>query len=333
VAYSRPAGMSLLIDAGVPAEARSPRWFTVRPEAHTALVRAARSPLLLLQRPPPSIDEEILAGRYTWTSYRPLGAWLGRYLLLPDRAQETLRRTSLATRYVELRESIDEAIHLPGPSHRSPTLLLLRDRPDTIQLQVAIDGEEVVRQSLSPGHDQVRLEALPAGDRVIRVSTQGAARVLLNQTDRSDAGWRRRLVVATGREPLDFIHLKREEDLELLMLRVHRPFDQASATRFAVEITGRDGVPGRPSVLPLESLTTTRYELRLIAATGERAKVFEVPGLELDEGHAFPIALGPDLPPGEYRVRVTQLEGEPAYVTLSQTQAGLRDLWEVRGVL
>ncbi|BCR06872.1 hypothetical protein DESUT3_39410 [Desulfuromonas versatilis] len=325
-AYTRPPGLARELripeDYFAPSagEERQPAWFGLRPEDHEGLERAGRSLLLTVQHRPPEERPELLEGRYLWEDFHPEGDWLARRLLVPAEPGSLQRDAALPATFRPLHAGRETRLSFRSPYRRptvEPTLLFLRSSDRPLPFALYVDGLLHQQGVLAGREGELRLAPVAAGVHRLRLEVAEPGRYLVNFADGAGAAFRRRLANRIGREPLSFT-IERGGAEETLSVRFFAPAGQVGRTRLRVTLEGR----GKGASTPTADWTFGLRRFDLLPPSGEAVPVLASGGESVDQGQAFFIPLGRDLPPGPLRVRISLEDGAPGYLLLSRLTPG-----------
>lgn len=311
-----------------------PAWFGLRPADWDALLSANRSALLVTQPRPPEDDPELLAGRYDWEQFMPAGNWLARDVLALREATPT-RRLSLASVFSPLPEGADVAMELvpatPGGAVM-PTLLYLREAAGPAALRVEVDGRVHMTATVAAARGTLAMPPIPAGVRRIRAVAPPGTALYLNQAEPLPGALisRRAIRLIPGETVFDY-EKRAGPDAdrpELLVAHLYPEPSLGVAARQIVAIA-IEGGPER-GLGPHAGFTLRErlYDIRRGPQPPD-VRVLGVAGAVGPERALF-LPLGPDLPPGRYRIRIRLAEGPEALLSLTRTTPGTAERRELR---
>ncbi|MHB8801081.1 MAG: hypothetical protein ACYDBY_21775 [Thermoanaerobaculia bacterium] len=305
-------------------ETRVPSWLTVLPERHDELLAEKRWTPIATQPLPDAEDEELLAGAFELDALKPVDRLPGKELLAPRDANSLPpSEDGLTEYYAELPTARETSVTLRGSrglkSLRPSLLRIGPSLPATATL--TLDGAPFATfRALSPVQEMV-LPPVPTGSHRVRVDVPDGSRLFLNHQWPGPAGFAKRLAhpLETGR-PLVFAHERTSPSREGLSLRFYAPSGEGTEIVLGVELVG----PSVPPGVSVPALTPTSRRLRLRLGADRTALLLHGPGTRFARTPVAPLLLGPDLPPGRYRIECVLESGPPGLVTLSRSQAGLR---------
>lgn len=300
-----------------------PTWFSVRPLDHDELETQERAPILALQRRPPEDEQSILDGEYLFETMNPEGRWRARDVLTPRDTSRSLRDQALASNYRHMRSGEAVEITLSDRANRvrlKPTLAFARQSKMPNKIELYANGLRMYHGTLRTQHGEIRLPAIAAGKHQFRIQTNADANFYLNYAaDDTTEDYLRRSVFVLPDEPLNITFDKRGYEDEGISARLYSPWGSEERTTLNVQITG--------SSLHIEAVSTEHTFLQrdfdVRPADGKPVPVLNTRGENVDEGRAFSITLGADLPPGRYHVRIFKRSGAARYISLGRITPGL----------
>ena len=366
--YNRPPG--LLRKVRIPEDyyyspdkgERLPTWFRIRPKDYEALSEQNRILRTMIQRRPPRDEEniEIMAGRYIWEDYRPVGKYRSRYILTPRDSQLPIREQALGAFYQEIFQNRPVTLQFVNLRRTiQPNLIYLRPqkkraRRRPTKIRILLDNRLHYEGYLTNSRGELRLPKLTARTHTLRLQVNGKAQFYINHAKPKDgqAIYIKRLIHRFDSQGLRFFYEKRSEDKELVSARVYLPQGiqdriQVQVKLSAANFQGLAKLGGfseksdritRPSFLKALSFSKTRstlsthsgwtfpqrfYDLR---PAGEgQIMVLNTRHLFVDAGRFFVIPLQTDLPVGQYQIELTPKKTLGAYLTLSKITAGVEE--------
>jgi len=304
----------------------SQAWFPLRAVNDRQLTLSGNVQWISGQARPPQDDPELLADRYLWEDYIPRGNRPGRYFLT-DYDNPTVRPEALATVYCQIpanRELSSQIEALPGLSGISPELLVLRDNNHPFTVKISLNGEKALAAAGIGLQSLFRLPEIQPSRYHLRLeSDDRSGQWLLNYQGQCPGKRylkRRAFALETG-AGLEFV-VPHAAAGEILSARWYTPPDHAGRAQLKVSIAA---VQSTDTVGFAGSTVWTHnnrlFDIRPLSAPP--MPVLYSQGQTLGNGERFAIPINSDLPPGDYRIRITLAKGGPGYLSLSQTRPGL----------
>jgi hypothetical protein len=300
---------------------RQPVWFPVLPLAASRWVQEGRTALLAIQSRPPQRDPEILAGKYDWQEYYPLGDWRGRYLLNPRDPENPMREQALAVTFQPLATGGPRPINLQGPPGRlrvEPALLGLRDSDQPEPVRISIDGQIAYAGVLTLRRNHLQLPPLSPGPHTLHLETSRPTRWFMNYSGNATGSLIRRFAYRLDRQPLAFEYVKTSPALEVLSGLLQTPANPGGRFRLRATVE----MPNKAILGPFQRLTLREWLYDIQSETVDPVPVFDTPSDYVGLGQRFFLPLGDDAPPGTYRIRLW-LEQGSGYLTLYRVTPGL----------
>jgi len=301
-----------------------PAWFRLRPQGEAALRRKLRTQLLALAARPPQDDPAILAGRYAFTEYRPAEPAQGRYLLLPYTTAPVghVRREALGSVFRRLPATGPLTCRVRGQAELErlePTLIYLANDAANNTLQLFVDGKPWLTQTLTGKLREWRLPALPSGEHRFRLAAAANGQGYINYCGAGQNNRLRRFAyrLRPG-EARVFVYNKSSQAAADLTLRWFAETGQAQPSRLRVDVLGQP----RQQLDAAAAHTLGQRVVTIDPRATPTAPVLDTPSATVYAGYPLFLQMGDDLPPGQYRLRVTQQAGGAGYVTLYQLKPG-----------
>lgn len=300
-------------------------WFSFHPNNLEQLMRDQRRAPIRFQSRPPEAKKYIEEGEYKYESFQPINNWRGRQIILPMPADEIRRVESLPFVYQRIPQNQQVTCNFvsPIPNRQiTPTLILFSNRKDTFNVEIYVDGHRVGQKQVNTSQDQIRLPNLTAGKHQIRVCSNSNIKIMLNSMNLfNDTVYMKRLTALLDQKPLEFIYPKASHNEEQISVR----FFSASQTkeRKQIQITIED--LNRSEIGPFPFWTLSKRLFDLAPSSGTPAHILNTNKKTNGEGQLIFLPLGEDLPPGEYRIRIKNLNEEPAYISVSRLLQGRKE--------
>lgn len=334
--YNRPAG--LMRTTRIPEDyydsqdksERQPSWFRLRPKDTETLSEQQRLPLLMIQRRPPRDDEEkmdsLLAGRYNFEDYRPIGHYRSRYILTPRDSDLPIRDKALAAFYQELPQNRLVTLQFINPRRTiQPNLIYRRTQSQPIKITVWLDNQLHYQGYLTGKQGELKLPKLSATQHRLTLRVTETGQFFMNHAKPTEgqAIYIKRLAHRFDSTGLRFVYEKRSQDKELISARVYSPKN----TQERLQIQVRLSVPKAEALDSNHytgwTFTQRQYDLR---PAGEgQVMVLNTRDDLVDIGQFFVIPLQDDLPPGQYQIELTPQHASASYLTLSKIRLGLEE--------
>jgi len=339
-AYDRPPDLPWRVmvpeDQFAPVDPLSarPAWFGMRPADWDGLLATNRSVLLAVQPRPPEDDPELLAGRYDWEQFMPLGNWLAREILV-RREATPVRRLALSAIFSPLpngREVEVEVIEsTPGGTTAMPLLMVLRDQSGPTSIRLEVDGRLHFSVNFAAARGTLQVPPIPVGTRRLRVVADEATRLYLNQIQPLPEALisRRGIRLSPGDTVFDFE--KRlpagGETQELVIMHFYGAGAAGEVARQNVAVTIEGPLRGLGPHLGF-TLRDRIWDIRRGPEPPD-VRILGAEGVIGPERLLF-LPFGPDLPAGIYRLRVRLGGGPEALLAISRTTPGLVDRRDIR---
>jgi hypothetical protein len=329
VGYSRPPG--LVREVRVPEDyrpstddaGRVPPWFWLRPRDHEPLVRGGRVRLLAVQARPPRDDPELLAGQYQWQVVVPEGAWVGRRLLTPGRADRPGRDEALAAGFHTLEAGREVRLRfaaVDGGSRVAPGLVVLPRGTAPLEVSVTVDGVRVLRERLAGRAAELTLPALPAGEHRLRLDASAPGSWLVSHVAGPPPAMLRRLAVRLGPDGASYLLEKGRTAPEVVTGEVYLAAGHSGRVRLCARLEGDP--PADPGPVAEWTFRDRCYDVR-------SEPIGAVPVLDggpaLGPAQRFFLPLGADLAAGTYRLRVTVEGQDPVHLVLYRVTPGAHE--------
>lgn len=331
-AFTRPKNLSHVNIDPMTEEERKlamPAWFAVRPVQWKNYLIKSRSQLITIQRRPPQIDPQMLAGLYQWQQFLPEGEWKGRYILNRMEDQKTLREEALPSRYIKLGAGQGQKVAFvsrSGTSSLRPSLIYSFHDASEKTLSVWLDDQLYYRVNIDDINGELRLPYVNDGQYNIRVESRrlDSGELLdgdfyINYTHSLQQLFLKRMAIEIPAGGMQFkVHKKSDNELLAVRIYTSRPVNQKVNVR--VKLRGGDDRP----IGPMQDWTIARRVYQM--APVENATEPLMLNVEHEAGaeRIFFIPLGRDLPKNrEYAIDLEVTNNIPAYVVLTRTIAGL----------
>lgn len=302
-------------------EERRMTWYAIRPEEGEAGTSNGRAPLIVTPRRPPEEDPDILAGRYDWEQFLPEGDWLARDLLIRREPEQVTRREALSSRFVSLPLGEEVALDFAAPlesAELSPQIVYLRDQAAPAVLEVFVDGERVQEAAIGAARGVVPLPPVTAGPHRLKLVSKAELETFVNHVEDAPAILMRRRAIRLPVGETTFEIEKRTEGEELIIGQIFPQAEAPGRQNLEVLVENVRRLTG-----PIDRWTLAHREYSIRLNPDQR----DVPVLGADlmvgPGRRVLIALGTDLPPGRYPLRITLKQGPEVYLVLSRTVPSL----------
>ena len=304
-------------------------WFRVRPENHGELMDQKR--WLKVHMPPdsPARSDELLAKTYHWEDFLPAGPWQARRLLTRIDADAAASAQSVAVRFEQIPLAVDLRVSVQGRGWEprvAPRLIVLSDSTveSTGELKIYVNGRLHDSFHLLHARSQLHLKPLPGEapfEGTMRFECNKPATVLMNRVQLPESPqYLRRYAIRFDGNALEFDYHKRLEGEERLTLRYHAAVDRQDSIQISCDI-----VPAFAMTPPLvtKDWTMQSRSFKLSPHVERSTVVLGTANQTVDEGRLCFVKLNSDMPPGDYKIRLTREQTEPAYVILSRTIPGI----------
>ncbi len=303
---------------------RQPAWFRLRPKDYEIISQQNRTSLVMIQRRPPREEEniEILAGRYSWEDYRPIGKYRSRYILVPRNSHLPIREQALGAFYQKIKKN--RAFTLQFVNARKtiqPNLIYWRSQRTPVKIRILLDGRLHYEGYLTGRRGELKLPKLTARKHTLILKTRGRGQFFINHAKPNGKQvYIKRLVHRFDSQGLQFLYEKRSEDKELISARVYLPHGTQKRLQVQVKLSAASK---RSRTHTGWTFPKRHYDLR---PAGEKAvMVLNTRHEFVDVGRFFVIPLQDDLPPGQYRIVLKPQQSLGAYLTLGKIMAGLEE--------
>ncbi|MEK8021159.1 MAG: hypothetical protein VSS75_030170 [Candidatus Parabeggiatoa sp.] len=330
--YNRPTG--LLRTTRIPEDyyytpdksERLPAWFRLRPQNYAVLSEQNRTPLLRIQRRPPSdeADIEIMAGRYTWEDYRPEGQYRSRYLLTLRDSELPIRDQALGAFYQEIPKNSPLILQFVNTRRTiQPNLIYFRQTRKPVKIRILLDNRLHYEGYLTGYRGELKLPKFTATTHRLHLKVIGPGQFLINHAKPKEgqAIYIKRLAHRFDAKGLQFTYEKRSQDKELVSARVYLP--KETQERLQVQVTL--GAEAKIKATHNTGWTFPQRQYDLRAAGEGEIVVLNKRNEFVDVGQFFVIPLQDDLPAGEYQITLKPQKTLGAYLTLSKITAGLEE--------
>ena len=156
-----------------------PVWFSVRPENWKDYLLKGRSQLITVQRRPPQIDKQLLAGLYRWDQFYPQGSWKGHYLLNPLDDSVPLRDQGKSSRYIKLSHKQGSGEHIAelnflantGTNTLRPSLVYDQTKAQALTIRVWLDETLYHEEQVFTRNGELQLPYIPSGQHQLRIDS------------------------------------------------------------------------------------------------------------------------------------------------------------------
>ncbi len=304
------------------AAAGRPSWFTFPPLDFVRLEAVKKVAVIEMQQRPPVRQEDFLTGQFHWESFRPEGRWQGSYLFAPRAEAVPLRQEALATTFHAVATTDEMPISVGGPARAAtvrPKLLFLRDSSRPLHLQLEIDGRSYYESDIKAARGNITLPPLTTGNHILRLANQGDGNFFISNLLGGADAHSLRFGYRLDRQDLVFTIPKKQAE-ELLSLMYYAPCGRAERTRIQVSLLNLQRMQG-----PFSGFTQNPRLYDIRSGDGPSLPLLQNESDCTDSGQRFFFPLGPDLPPGNYRLKV-ETEGKGSgLIFVYQVTAGQYD--------
>lgn len=329
--HTRPNGLQRAIKIRKEFEASenvgpNPRsWFGVNCLQEDRLLQENRVFLVHSYSRPPTFDDELISGRYTWQSYQPKGDWIARQILVPQDLEAKLLDRSLVVSYFLAEVDKPHSFTLPTTlaADSTPLRIIVVGKEPAGQIKVQVDGQTVLQNTVSSTRAQLTIDADVSSAGVLSIASQNPAKFFVGGRKlEGTARYLKRTAQRIVDGALEFEYNKQSQSEEVVTIQLYRDADATSISRVRVQIIP-DQEAEESGVGPFSSWTI-------------RDRIFELPpkpephsyilgsDKSMDSGQRCSVRLGAELPPGRYRIRLQQLGGtEEVYTLMYRATAGL----------
>jgi len=354
-AYSRPKNLVYTQTDPLPSildekdmQRVMPVWFAVRPKKWKQAMSKGQTQLITVQRRPPNIDPQLLAGQYRWDQFYPDTNWKGQNLLTPVNNDLPFRDESASSYFVKLNNgqiNNIEFISKPGTQTVRPSLIYVQPEKRLMTIRIWLDGKIFFEDKVYAVNGELQLPYLPSGRYKLRIesliNTTDSRSIVLNKDktlfyinytkispkSKANTIMLKRLAIKMTEKNMSFTIFK-EKSLELLALRIYSSQPLHKKILINVEIKGLDSRKIGPfndwtlsrrqyELKPLEENTKKQFRPLMLNAAYPAAG--RVGGERL-----FFIPLGSDLAvPQNYTVEVSLQHMDDAYMVMTRSIPGL----------
>jgi hypothetical protein len=348
-AYTRPKNLAYIQRDPLSAELKNksiPVWFSVRPEKWKEYMLEGRSQLITIQRRPPQIDSQLLAGMYKWDQFYPDANWKGRSLFTQLEDAQPFREEANSSRFVKLVHGETTELNFlakAGTETLRPTLIYTQLKKQPLKISIWKDGKLYFEKQVFTKNGEIQLPYLSSGSHKLRVTARVTEKYAVGNPTVSDStgfyinninaekmntsavSLLRRLAISIPDNKLSFTVFKEKRN-ELLALRIysHKPMNKELELK--VKIKGLDNRKTGP--FDDWTLVYRNYELGLpINETKNVRKMLPVilnTTHNVDNERLFFIPLGSDMKNNVgYKIDIDLVKGSNAYMVLTRTIPGL----------
>lgn len=335
-AYSRPSQLvkRILVPEDYSPASRlrpeQPHWFTVRPADHLQRRAAAQYSIVRVQTRLPEYDPLIQAGNYEWESFLPDSDSRGQMILLPPVEGQLTRADSLPFSYFPVGIGCAQRVQLLGEAWERqvpPSLMLISENGSPGSATVTVDGHTLLDNVLEAPVTQIRLGVLAVGEHEVQVRAASPVSAYMNYLESAtNAAYLQRYCVMATSNVLRFPYLKRDPDVEVLVLRVFSPVE-TNAAPFAVHLKLKPA--GSRGTGPFPELTLLEREAWVTPNPVSRTRLVAATPARLDDGQPVFLRVASDVPPGLHELLVTVAATSPRWLSLSRTMPGMAEKLEL----
>jgi len=348
-AYTRPKNLAYIQRDPLNAEQRKksiPVWFSVRPEKWKEYMSEGRSQLITIQRRPPQIDQQLLAGMYKWDQFYPDTNWKGRSLFTQLKDPQPFREEARSSRFVRLTYGDTTELNFmakSGTQTLRPTLIYTQLKRQALLIRIWKDGKLYFEKQVASKNGEVQLPYLSSGIHKLRVvaSMTGEPEtgdstiddsvsfyinnIKLKKENTSSESLLRRLAINIPDNKLSFTVLKEKQN-ELLAVRIYSRQPMHKELELKVKIKGLDN----RKIGPFDDWTLVYRNYDIGFPQNETNNIRQMSPIILNTNHSvdnerlFFIPLGSDMNNNiNYKIDIDLVKGSDAYVVLTRTIAGL----------
>lgn len=331
-AYSRPSQLAKRVRVPEdyspikPPVPPQPSWFTIRPRDGLQRREAGEATVVCVQTPPPTYDPLVQAGQYEWDSFLPDAAARGQMILLPPNDSGPARPDSVPFSYFPVAVGSEQRVPFqaqPALPQAEPTLMLIFTNGSSGSVAVTLDGQTVLDNRLDAPVTAVRLGNWSAGEHRLRIrSTRPVSAYVNYVAGATNTAYLQRFCTMASSNVLSFPYVKRQTDAEFLVLWIYSPVTP-NPQPFEVRLRLKTATPA--GIGPFSQLTFTEREARVTPGSVRRTWLVGGAPARLDQGEPVFFPIGPDLPPGPYRIEVSVAGASPHWLTLCRTTPGLAE--------
>ena len=365
---NRPPGLDQVLHVGdvkkenlseVNPEVRSsrrpmqPAWFAIRPRSYDRLISRNRSFLISAHRRPIDRDPDILAGRYQWHRFEPVGTWIGKDSMISHDMASVNRASDqefsvepnargALSQFWRLSPNRNWTFHAyPFEAHvrasGKPKLIVLSDRPIG-RVSLRINDELWMSRNLSSRRGEINLDRPFPSQGTIRIESEKHARFFLRGCVVNTApSFRRRTLQSfpgrlsgTGKTEsvrptaLTYQYRKLSNATELVSVKFYRPMNSSremKASRLRISLEAPH--PLRLGGDHLAKDWTIRSRAYVIDPPRHSDSVILDSGQSLGQPATCFFRFKSDLPRGDYRLVIEATENaDDGFVLVSQTLPG-----------
>ena len=302
-------------------------WYSINPTNCESLIQDNRSFIVQSQSRPAEPNDEVLAGRYEWERFVPVGNWVARSLLVPQAMEAKVRESAIQSIYYELplRRVCNYSSHSSeafADFVDTRIAFVSDDHPGRVSIDV--NGVPVYSESIRSARGEISLDNIDFGESgTLEIKSENDARFfLVGKEVPSSKMFLRRSAQRLKGGYLDFQYEKTSEADELVTLQLFRPAGDSQRCRVHVDIEGVTVINAHRVVLPSWTLRQREYDLR---AQAGHDSILLGHSDQVDQGYRCFIRLGNDLPAGKYQIKVRCVDGDQdAYALLYRVVPGER---------
>ncbi|MBC8412864.1 hypothetical protein H8E50_04235 [bacterium] len=323
--YNRPA--DFIREVRVPADfspegisLRLPSWFILKPAEYEKIYRESGSVLLSVQHRPPEDNEVLLSGNYEWEGFDPAGKWLSRRIVEPYEPGITVRPELYGALYRSLNSGIPVEFEVMGSAGMrtvSPSVIVLGSKAAPRRFRVEIDGQEVLKETVTAMRAEYSLPAIRPGIHRIMTEAGEGDKILINYASAGPDMHLLRTVYRTGSGNIEYDIEKKSAEEETLSFRYYTSGSGTAVVDLSID-SGKLQESG-----PVEHWS--HLKRRFIVKSND----LKVPVLnsteQVDGGQAFFVPFGGDLPAGIYRVSINITASQEGYIVASRILGGKSD--------
>ncbi len=334
-AFTRPKNLAHSITDPLNADERKtsiPVWFAVRPHNWKSYLIKGRSQLITIQRHPPKINQQLLAGQYNWQQFLPDHEWKGRYVLNELEGRQVFREEALSSRFHLIDHNIENEIEFVSKYSASsirPKLIYSRDIDKEDEVSIYLNDKLLYKSLIIGKTGEIQLPYIKPGRYKFRISLAGNAdeessvissyRLFVNYIKAENNLFIKRMAINVADNGLTFNVLK-ESNEELLALRVYTPTNNNNDFQIDIKINGIDGRP----IGPLYDWTVGRRTYKLKDLKNNKRPIMLNTDKDIKAERLFFIPIGNDVVKNEYYQVEVKLDSDVnAYVLLTRTLPGM----------
>ena len=316
---------------------RNRKWFTLKPNSHFSSIANNRAFMLSTESRVGLFDDDddlevtLDPDQCVWQRYEPKGDWIGRQVLVPAAEENKIRLRSLDTYFFEVLPNrrykgkdfdfrTNEGYQLRYIS--AANALNTRGTAKEDWLKVWFNGKLVQEKRLTSARGKIPLNIESFGDAAeLRIECSQDAKLFLSGAKLAGASrYLKRTACRLEQGTLTFPYHKASADLETLTLSIYRTAKFANREnarcQLDVRIEADHSDMAAPVLLgqtgPVEHLTALHriFDLKTMGAMDQKRALLLGADTPLDIEHKCFIQLGPDLPPGDYTITTTRMDGD-----------------------